>query len=212
MKSLFGFLISLTLPVMAQEDRAPSRPTDPASVVAKPGLEPHDQVTQRSLARLEEKLGVKFNQPFPAQFDIDVYRRQPIALLPATGGKIAVTRPVINPYDRTGSIEWMTGPEKIAELGKISLDAFVHMDEGGEFLQISLVASPDGWTAEDGTPLIWRHDGETGREFTDRALLTYRLRAKKAADQAQALLLFSGFEKTLLAIHQCRKDEVFKTP
>jgi len=216
MRSFFTLLACLALPLLAQEERAPlkslEKPTT-ADSASETELQLHDLVTQRNLTRLEEKLGVKFTHPFPvAQFDFDVYRRQPLALLPVEGGKVSITRPLINPYDGAGTIEWMTGTEKIQTLGRIHLDGFVHLDEKGEVMQISLLASPDYWSTQDGTPQMSRNEGETGWEFVERALLTYCVRAKKAADQPQALLLLSGFEKTLAAIQQCRRDEVRGTP
>ena len=214
MKSFFTLLTCFSLPLLAQEELAPQKSLEkPTSDNSSPEaeLQPHDLVTQRSLTRLEKKLGVKFTHPFPvAQFDFDVYRRQPLALLPVEGGKVAFTRPIVN--QGAGSIEWMTGTEKIQTLGRIHLDAFVHLDEKGEVMQISLLASPDDWSTQDGTPQMSRNEGETGWEFVERALLTYCVRAKKAADQPQALLLLSGFEKTLAAIQQCRRDEVRETP
>jgi hypothetical protein len=216
MRFFFTLLACLPLPLLAQEARVPVEPLEkatPADSFSKPELSPNDLVTQRSLARLEQKLGVKFNHPFPvAEFDLDEYLRQPIALLPVAEGKVAVTRPIINPHDGAGSIEWMIGTEKIRTLGEISLSAFVYLDERGEFIQISLLAAPDYWSTQTGTSQLIRNEGETGWEFVERALLTYRLRSKKAGDQKQALLLLSGFEKTLAAIHQCRWDEVLKKP
>ena len=212
MKSLVALLACLALPLLAEDERAPSNKPTPADSDSKLELEPHDRITQRSLARLAQKLGVTFNHPFPAEFDCDAYRKQPIALLPVEGGKVSVTRPIINPYDGRGTIEWMIGTEQIQTLGRTSLDALVYMDEEGEFIQISLPTSPDDWSGEAGTPQLARNEGESGKEFVERALLTYRLRAKKAEDPQQALLLLSGFEKTLTAIHQCRRDEVFLNP
>jgi len=213
MKPLFALLTCLALPLFAEEEHAPSKQSIAADSFAKLELQPHDLVTQRSLARLEEKLGVKFTHPFPvAHFDFDVHRRQPLALLPVEEGKVAITRPIINPYDGAGTIEWMTGTEKIETLGRISLDAFVHLDEKGEVVQISLLSSPDDWSSGPNTSQIFRNEGEMGWEFLERALIAYRLRAKKAVDPRQALLLLSGFEKTLTAIQQCRRDEVRNNP
>ncbi len=207
MKSILIFLFGCVAPAFSQQERA--RPDKEAiRVLPQPSQGFPDLLAQRSLNRLEGKLGVVFNIPFPvAHFDFDVYRRQSLALLPVEGETVVVTRPIINPYDDNLTIEWMTGLKDVTKLGRVSLDALVDLDERGDFIQINLPASPDEWSAEKGTSGIQRNDGETAGAFVERALWTYRLRAQKAADPKQANLLLSGFEKILKAIDQCRKEE-----
>lgn len=170
-------------------------------------LSPEDRLTSQALAKLDKKMGAAFTIPFPAKWDIDVYLKQPIAVIAVDGGKVSATKPQINPYSGE-TIEWMMGAENPDELSKENIICMVSLDEDGQCSQIGLLSHPDSWPAEgrEGHQL-WRRDGELGTEFFTRAMLTYRLRSKKAKDPAQALRYLAAFEKIVTATIELRKLE-----
>lgn len=164
-----------------------------------------DALTVRALAKLEKRMEIEFKIPFPANFDPDAYRKQPLALIPVHGSNVCATRPVVNPYDEPRTVEWMIGPADPAKLGKEGLDCSIDLDERGDFSRLNLIVD---W-ASDGTGnhQITRGEGESGGDFFERARLTYQFRAKKANDPASAQLFLAAFEKIASAIQSLRKEE-----
>lgn len=150
-------------------------------------------------------MGIKFNIPFPANFDTDAYRKRPLALISINGSKVCATRPIVNPYDEPRTVEWMLGPSKTAKLPAEGVDCSFDLDERGGFSRFNLIVD---W-ASDGTGnhQISRRAGEAGPEFSERAFLTYRIRAKNAKDPAQAQLFLAAFEKMAGTIHALRSEE-----
>ena len=174
-------------------------------------LPPDALLTKQALAHLDQRLNAKFDIPFPKDWDIDAHSKQPIALIAVDGGKVTATRPLVNPYDGRGTIEWMIGPEKVERLPLENVVCILHLDEHGDFLQIGLLSTPDEWPSE--TPKghqLKRRDDETGPAFFQRAMLTYRLRTKNAKEPAQALRVLAAFEKIATAIQVLRKEEGLK--
>lgn len=192
--------LALVLPfqMLADEEIDRKIPGQPQRLVPDP-------LTVRALERLEKRMGVEFKIPFPAQFDIDAYQKRPLAILTIGGSKISATRPIINPYDEPYKVEWMLGPENPAKLLEDGFDCSFDLDEHGEFSGANLVAD---W-ASDGTSShqIMRGETESGRDFFERARLTYRSRAENAKDPEFAKLLVTAFEKIAIAIQTLRKEE-----
>jgi len=148
-----------------------------------------------------------FNIPFPKNWDTDPHSKHPMAIMEVDGGKVCVTQPKMQPYDGRGTIEWMIAPDP-ERLIKENVHCMLHLDESGEFLQIGLLVSDDPWTAEDRVKhQLFRGDDETGTAFFDRAMLTYRLRAKKAKDPVFASRVVTAVEKISTAAQQLRKEE-----
>ncbi len=171
-----------------------------------------DKVTTAAIGRLEKRIDTAFTISFPKEWDIEVYRKQPIALLTVEGGKISATRPLVNPYDGAGTIEWMLGPEDPAQMPGVNLDCFLNLDEAGEFFQMSLLCHADDWPKDDrSSHQLRRRDDESGPAFFKLAMETYRLRAKKAKNPAQAALMLAGFEKIATALHALRKEEAMRS-
>jgi len=171
-----------------------------------------EQLTAAAIARLEKRIDVAFTIPFPKEWDIDVYRKQPIAKLAVEGGKVSATRPLVNPYDGTGTIEWTIGPEDHTKLLSEGIDCMLSLEDDGTCLQIGLLCSGDPWSAEDRVKhQLLREEKESGPEFFARAMATYRLRAAKAKDPAKAALALAGFEKIAAAILELRKEEVMRS-
>lgn len=163
-----------------------------------------DPLTVRALARIEKQMDITFSIPFPANFDIDVYMKRPLALIPVNGTKVCVTRPIVNPYDEPMKVEWMIGPADVTQLSKDGIDCSMDLDEEGEFTRLNLMVN---WASDGGNHSIERDDKETGKEFFERARLTYRFRAGKAENPALAELLLAGFEKMAVTIQTLRKEE-----
>ena len=197
----FALLIPLDLPADDNVARAVANGQD--------DLVP-DPLTVRALGQLEKKIDCQFKIPFPAHFDIDAYRKRPIALIPINGAKVCVTRPIINPYDEPHTVEWMIGPGNPEKLLDQGFDCSFELDGHGEFSGVNLIVD---W-ASDGksTHQLLRDETESGPDFFERARLTYRSRAAKAKDPAMAGLLLAAFEKISTTIQALRKEEARLTP
>lgn len=200
MKTLLAVLV-LTLPmtVRAKDDvvRDPVSEKKERKVV-------QDPLTIRALARLEKQMDIKFDIPFPANFDPDAYQKRPLALIPIDSKKVCATRPILNPYDEPHKVEWLIGPADPAKLAKEGIDCSFDLDERGDFFRLNLIAD---WASDGGNHQLWRGEGELGAEFFERARLTYRFRAKQAKDPAQAELFLTAFEKLAGIIQALRKEE-----
>lgn len=196
-------LLALILPLnlRAAKETARNIPTDKSEP-----KELQDPLTVRALTRLEERLNIKFNIPFPATFDIDVYMKQPLALWEIGGSKVSVTRPIINPYDEPRTVEWMIGP---ADPKKLPFADSVHvridLDDHGDFTRLNLIAD---WTSNKGDEhLLDRGESESSAEFFERARLTYQSMAKKAKDPVAAILYLTALEKMASTIQTLHKVE-----
>lgn len=182
------------------------------SVPLMAGEKSAEELTAAAVARLEKRIDAAFSIPFPKEWDIDVYLKQPIAKLAVEGGKISATRPQVNPYDGSGTVEWMIGPEDHTKLLSEGIDCMLSLEDDGTCLQIGLLCSGDPWTAEDRVKhQLHRDEKESGPEFFARAMATYRLRAGKAKDPAKAALVLAGFEKIAAAILALRKEEAMRS-
>lgn len=180
-------------------------------LLAKEEPSASDKITTAAIARLERRINAAFTIPFPKEWDIDVYRKQPVALLAVEGGKVSATRPLVNPYDGAGTIEWMLGPEDPAQMPGANLDCFLNLDEAGEFFQMSLLCHADDWPKDDrSSHQLRRNDDESGPAFFKRAMATYRLRAANAKDPSQAVRMLAGFEKIATTLHALRKEEALR--
>ncbi len=167
-----------------------------------------DKLTAQALARLDKRINHTFTIPFPKDFDIDVHLKQPVALIPVDAKKVCATRPRLNPYDGEGTIEWLLGPDDPVSLPKENILCMLHLDERGDFLQIGLLGSPDIWPAGDKEGhQMFRREGESGADFFQRALFTYRIRTQRAKDPALAVHYLAAFEKIAVAIQTLRKEE-----
>ena len=172
----------------------------------KPGVEERagpDARLLKALGKLEEKLGIRFTIPFPKNYDPDAYKKQPLAVLAVDGGKVSITRPVVNPYDEPRTVEWMIGPEDPEKLAA-GVDCALDLDERGQFSRLRLMAA---W-ADDGTGnhQIARGEGESGKDLFERARLTYRDRAGKAKDPAMARVYVEALEKVAAAVQTVRRE------
>jgi hypothetical protein len=163
-----------------------------------------DPLTIRALARIEKQMGIEFRIPFPADFDPDAYMKRPLALIRINDTKVCATRPIINPYDEPMKVEWRMGPADITKLGEDGIDCSIDLDEKGEFTRLNLIVD---WASDGGNHQIHRGENETGKEFFERARLTYRFRAAKAKNPALAELLLAAFEKMAVTIQALRKEE-----
>jgi hypothetical protein len=203
-------LVGLTLPfqIRAKDTIVKDRP-----VVGEVSVEEEnvpDPATVRALDRLEKRMEIRFDIPFPANYDIDVYRKRPIALISLDAGKVCATRPIVNPYDEPRTVEWMIGPADPAQLPTTNLECAFDLDEQGEFCRVNLIAD---WAADEtGNHQIERGETESGSIFFERARLTYQMRAKKAKDPATAMLFLSAFEKMATVMQSLSKDEARAVP
>lgn len=206
MKILLALLVlHLPMSVRAKDDVA----RDPVREKTEQKLA-QDPLTVRALARLEERMDLKFNVPFPANFDTDVYRKRPLAMILIDGSKVLVTRPIVNPYDEPRSVEFMIGPADPARLPNEGVDCSFDLDERGEFSRLNLLVD---WAADGrSTHLLDRGEGESGPDFFERARLTYQFRARKAKHPAQAELFLTAFEKIARTIQALRKEEARAVP
>lgn len=173
---------------------------------AKPERSREEKLIMASLEKLPARLKAEFNIPFPKDWDIDAHSKQPIAVMAVDGGKVCVTQPKMQPYDGRGTIEWIIGPDP-ERLTKENVQCMLHLDEWGEFLSIVVISDGDDWPAESSNHQISRRDDETGTAFFERAMLTYRLRAKKAKDPVFAAHVIASIEKISTAARQLRKEE-----
>jgi hypothetical protein len=198
MKTLLALLVLiLPLQLLADEDAERDLPSEQQDLAPDP-------LTVRALGRLEKKMDVQFNIPFPAQFDIDAYQKRPIALIPIQGSKVCATRPIVNPYDEPRKVEWMIGPEDPTKLIEQGFDCSFDLDERGEFSATNLLA--DWATDGEGNHQIWRGEAESGSDFFERARLTYQSRAAKAKDPKMAVILLTAFEKIATTLQALRKE------
>ncbi|MEO5713772.1 MAG: hypothetical protein ABIT37_09825 [Luteolibacter sp.] len=200
--------MKILLPLLALNLLTDLRAED--DVVRKPhpsGVEDkviQDPLIVRALGRLEERLGIRFDIPFPADFDCDAYAKRPLALWAEDGTKICVTRPIVNPFDEPRTVEWMMGPEDPKKLGNGSINCAFDLDERGEFSRLNLQAD---WASVGGNHQLDRGDDESSRDFFERARLTYRDRASKAKNPQSAQLYLAAFEKLAVAIQTLRSEE-----
>ena len=204
---IYLLLLALSLPVnlLAKDDvaRHPKETGADEKVV-------QDPLIIRALARLEQRLDIHFNIPFPANYDVDAHKKQPLAVMTVEGSKICVTRPIVNPFDEPRTVEWMMGPADPAKLGHGDIECAFDLDERGDFSRLNLQAD---WATSDGTNhQLDRGDDESGRDFFERARLTYRDRAGKAKDTVTARLYLAAFEKLAIAIQALRKEEPRAVP
>lgn len=205
MRFIFALLVlNLPMNVRAKDDVA----RDPVSNKKEEKVV-QDPFTIRALARLEKHMDIKFNIPFPANFDPDAYQKRPLAMIPIDGSKVCATRPILNPYDEPHKVEWMIGPADPAELANEGIDCSFDLDERGDFFRLNLIAD---WASDGGNHQLWRGEAESGADFFERARLTYRFRAKKAKDPARAQLILTMFEKMARTIHALRKEEARTVP
>ncbi|WP_367873539.1 hypothetical protein [Luteolibacter sp. Populi] len=182
-----------------------------ATAIRAEELPPDALLTKQALAHLDQRLNAKFDIPFPKDWDIDAHSKQPIALIAVDGGKVTATRPLVNPYDGRGTIEWMIGPEKVERLPQEDVMCILYLDQHGDFLQMGLLSTPDAWPSEPPKGhQLKRRDDETGPAFFQRAMLTYRLRTKNAKEPVQALNVLAAFEKMAKTIQELRKEEGLK--
>ncbi|MES2661591.1 MAG: hypothetical protein V4689_23435 [Verrucomicrobiota bacterium] len=201
MKVLVALLaLNLPLHVSAEDDVDRDRP-----VKGDEELVVQDPLIVRALARLEQRMEIRFNIPFPKNFDCDTYMRRPLAVIAVDGSKVCATRPIVNPYDQPRTVEWMIGPADPELLGKEELSCYLDLDEQGEFCRTSLIAD---W-ASDGTGnhQIQRGEGESGAVFFERARLTYQARARAAKDPATATRFLTAYLKMAAVIQALRKEE-----
>lgn len=195
-QSLAIFLFTVPVACSAENEKDRPLPQQEETMV-------QDPLTIRALTRLEEKMGIQFNIPFPDNFDIDGYRKRPLATIDVNGKKFLATRPIINPYDEPRTVEWMVAPADASRLPADGFDCSIDLDERGEFTRVNLLAN---WAGESADHLLDRAEGESGPAFFERARITYRLRAAKAKDPALAELLLSGFVKLATTIQALRKE------
>ncbi|RYD67921.1 MAG: hypothetical protein EOP83_01830 [Verrucomicrobiaceae bacterium] len=172
---------------------------------AKPERSREEKLIIASLEKLPARMKLEFNIPFPKDWDIDAHSKQPIAIMEVDGGKVCITQPKMQPYDGHGTIEWMIGPDP-ERLIEENVECMLSLDEWGEFLSIVLISSGDDWPAENANHQISRRDAETGTAFFERAMLTYRLRSKKAKDPVFAARVITAIEKISNAAQQLRKE------
>ncbi|MEQ1843419.1 MAG: hypothetical protein ABL994_23680, partial [Verrucomicrobiales bacterium] len=98
-----------------------------------------DPLVVHALTRLEERMEIRFDIPFPANFDVDVHKKQPLALIPVDGEKVCVTRPMVNPFDEPRTVEWMMGSADAAKLSSVAIDCAFDLDEAGDFTRFNLI-------------------------------------------------------------------------
>lgn len=175
---------------------------------------PADPRLEKALAQVEQKLPTKFEIPFPSdKLDPDAYRVRPFGIVTTGDKKVSASKPLVNPYDGAGTIEWFITSEDVKQIGAGYLDVFMHFDANGDFLSISLVADPDRWPVDKakGTGYLRREKDEAGFKFYHRAIETYRERAKNAKDPAQAAAFLQAFDKMARAV-QASYREVLAEP
>lgn len=166
-----------------------------------------EKLIMASLENLPARMKVEFDIPFPNDWDIDVHRKQPLGIMEVDGRKVCVTQPKMQPYDGQGSVEWMIGPEDPKQLTKTNVDCLLAFDDAGEIRALILRCDHDDWSSENSNSQIFRGDDETGPAYFERAMLTYRLRARKAKDPVFAARAISTAEKIATVVHQLRKEE-----
>lgn len=174
---------------------------------------PMDKFTVRALERLDKKLGTTFDIPFPKeQLDIDVHLTQPIGILDVNGKKVRITRPVLNPYDGSHTVEWNVGPDNPARFVEELVYCHLSLDKDSNVVQISILA-PDSWTTEKGgSNSVPEVEGEPPAAYFPRAMASFRIRAKKAKDPAQAELALSAIVKVVTSLQSQRNEELTRKP
>ena len=199
------FLLILLVPILPLNLHAEKETVRDVATKKSESEEKHDPLTVRALARLEKRLNIKFNIPFPATFDIDVYMKRPLALLEIGGSKVGVTRPIVNPYDEPRTVEWMIGPADPKQLPFAdNLECRIDLDDHGDFTCLNLLAK---WTHAGEEHQLIRDDSESSAVFFQRARLTFQAMAKKAKDPVAAILYLTEFEKLASTIQTLRKEE-----
>lgn len=176
--------------------------------------QPTDPLLDKALTRVEQKLATKFEIAFPSdKLDPDAYRVTPFGIVATGDKKVTASKPLVNPYDGAGTIEWFIAPEDVKQIGAGHLDVFMHFDANGDFLSISLLGHPDHWPVDKakGIGQLRREKDEAGFKFYHRAIETYRERAKNAKDPAQAATFLQAFDKMARAI-QASYREVLAEP
>lgn len=174
----------------------------------KPAKTPPLERTQAAVAALGTKLDVKFSIPFPAGLDIDAYLTQPMAELTTTQGELFCTKPVVNPYDGEGTIEWHLGPPDAKQFSREHVYCFFSFDDRGDILHLGIV-SDENWFGgvNADTHQIIREDDEAAATFLTRAFLEYHRRAVASSDPEKAILYLSGVERITQAVCELRKTK-----
>lgn len=166
----------------------------------------HVQRTQAALASLDQKLTLDFSIAFPKELDIDAYLTQPIARLSTMQGELFCTKPVVNPFDGEGTVEWHLGPPDAKQFSREHVFCFLSFDGRGDILHLGIL-SEDGWFrgSDEETHQIIREDGESPGAFLSRALLEFHRRAVSSANAQQAVLYLSGVERITQAVCELRR-------
>jgi hypothetical protein len=165
-----------------------------------------DPAFVRALTKLEAHIGVRFNVSFPKNYDIDTYRKVPLALIELSVKKWLFTRPIVNPFDEPRSIEWMIGPEDPDKFTGNDVDCSITLGQRGEFERVKILSE---WAKDHkGSCFLDCGDGESGTVFFERAHLTYQARAKEAKDSVAALKELEAFEKIATRIQELVKKEM----
>lgn len=167
--------------------------------------EPRDPKLVKALEGLEKHLGVEFKTPFPENYDVDVYMKRPIAIVTLQGSKIAMTRPIVNPYDEPRTVEWMFGPADMAKFAHGSIDCRLYFSEDGQISGMNLLAD---WAADaTGNHQVDGKEGESETEFIGRAIPVYLERAKKAEDAKAAEHAVEAMRTISIAIRNLRRAQ-----
>jgi len=205
MKFLLVLLVlNLPLNLCAEKEAVRNVPTKNDDPGGK-----QDPLTIRALSRLEKRLNIKFNIPFPDNFDPDAYLKRPIALWEVGISKVCVTKPIVNPYDEPRTVEWMVGPTDPKQLAREGFECAIDLDDHGDFTRLNVLA---GWASDGGCHYLDRDDSESDAVFFERARLTFQARAQKAKDPVAAILYLTAFEKMASTIQTLRKEEARAVP
>lgn len=164
------------------------------------------QRTQAALTALDQKLQLDFSTAFPKELDIDLYLTQPLARLTTTQGELFCTKPVVNPFDGDGTVEWHLGPPDTKQFSREHVYCFFSFDDRGDILHVGIL-SDGGWFcgSNEETHQIIREDGEAPATFLSRAFLEYHRRAVSSSDSQKAVLYLSGVERITQAVCELRK-------
>lgn len=164
--------------------------------------------TEAALAALGQKLQLDFSTAFPKELDIDPHLTQPLARLTTTQGELFCTRPVVNPFDGEGTVEWHLGPPDTRKFSREHVYCFFSFDDRGDILHVGIL-SDDGWFrgSHEETHQIIREDGEAPGAFLSRAFLEFHRRAVSSTDPQKAVLYLSGVERITQAVCELRKSK-----
>ena len=194
-----ALLATLTAPAADQQQDDPSPPPTTGE------NEPRDPKLVKALEQLEKHLGVEFKTPFPENFDVDGYMKRPIAIVTLQGSKIAMTRPIVNPFDEPRTVEWMFGPADMAKFAHGSVDCRLYFNEDGQITGMNLLAD---WAADaTGNHQIEGREGESETEFIDRAIAIYLERAKKAGEPKAAEQFVEAMRTISIAVRNLRRAQ-----